>query len=222
MFPRRLAAAVPTRSAAFPRPRHSDIGQHISLYCAIYRPQFGNYYHWAFAAHLVATDSSSSSSPDSDSGPEEWHVYEVVQAIEDGAFEPTHQARVDSASLQGFRAPLIPLGEILTSGCEEGRWEKVQAVVLGQTIGEPPGWNCQDYVLGIWEELRDRGVIGEEVWSGGKMRMLPFFGPDFGEVGAEYDAEKEAGEEVGGLNQVDIVRRGQLSEEFVAESDEDW
>ncbi|KAK1768142.1 hypothetical protein QBC33DRAFT_536358 [Phialemonium atrogriseum] len=30
--------------------------QHISLYCAVYTPQFGNYYHWAFATHHEATD----------------------------------------------------------------------------------------------------------------------------------------------------------------------
>ena len=84
--------------------------------------------------------------------------------------------------------------------------------------GEAQSWNCQDYVLEIWDFMLQVGMIDQVTWTQGKEVLMPYFGQDFGgeaedeEIGAgEEDEEEEADEE--GQRQV-------LSEEFVYDSSE--
>jgi len=50
----------------------SQASQEVELYCALYKPQFENYYHWASAMYDPKT--------------EQWRIFQVVQDEVDGPF----------------------------------------------------------------------------------------------------------------------------------------
>lgn len=87
---------------------------------------------------------------------------------------------------------------------------------IGQVpIGEALSWNCQDYVMEIWDMLQASGMISEETWQVGRERMLPYYGPDFGGggYGEDYDPDNDY---------EDNYEEGDqrvLSQEFVYDSD---
>ncbi|KAK4202986.1 hypothetical protein QBC40DRAFT_294359 [Triangularia verruculosa] len=60
------------RPTSSKRARRKAGDLHSELYCAIYTPHFGNFYHWAFTVFNGAT--------------REWHIFEVVQDEQDGPF----------------------------------------------------------------------------------------------------------------------------------------
>jgi hypothetical protein len=37
-------------------------------------------------------------------------------------------------------------------------------------------WNCQDYILEIWQKLKDQGMVSEEIWKSGKQKSMKFYG----------------------------------------------
>lgn len=78
--------------------------------------------------------------------------------------------------------------------------------------GEGLSWNCQDYVIDIWDAMLAGEMINEETWAEGKERMLPYYGQEFSGQETEDGSSEE--EEEG--------RQGQapLSEEFVLDSSE--
>ncbi len=46
--------------------------------------------------------------------------------------------------------------------------------------GEGLSWNCQDYVIEIWEMMYNNDMINQEIYDGGRVNMMPYYGPDFG------------------------------------------
>src|SRR4051812_49191619 len=66
----------------------------LQLYCAMYTPRTGNYYHWAFAVY--------------DNPTETWRVFEVVQD-EDDNFHP-HTLRRNPLTSERCLRPLTWLG----------------------------------------------------------------------------------------------------------------
>lgn len=65
--------------------------QVVDLYCALYPPQFGNYYHWAFAMNQNAK--------------KRWRIFQVVQEEVDGPFI-RNQRQVDPRSSSTCLQPL--------------------------------------------------------------------------------------------------------------------
>lgn len=90
----------------------------------------------------------------------------------------------------------------------------IEAVRELPVRGEAASWNCQDYVLGIWEMLLEAGVIEHDVWSNGYDLMLPYFGQDFGGQGGHEEYEEQEGEEEEGNG-----GKRFKSQEFVYDSD---
>jgi len=86
-------------------------GANLQLYCAIYTPHFGNFYHWAFAVFDPAS--------------EQWHVFEVVQDVGNGPFRPEHRPVNPQNSIR-CRRPLTLLGHM-----DPGWWD-----ILVQQIGQ--------------------------------------------------------------------------------------
>ncbi|KAK3175439.1 hypothetical protein K4F52_010269 [Lecanicillium sp. MT-2017a] len=166
----------------------------LNLYCAIYTPHFGNYYHWAFAV--------------SDLAGVDWHIFEVVQDVQDGPFTPAHRM-VNPMNSRRCRQPLIYLGQL-----HVGWWETLVNNIYEMRPGEALSWNCQDYVMEIWDMMCSVGMIEQSTWQYGRAAMMPYYGQDFGDDGDEEDDTYEEGhdEEQSG--------RRILSEEFVLDSSE--
>lgn len=181
-----------------------DEQTYIELYCAIYTPEFGNYYHWAFATHNQQT--------------RQWYIFEVVQDEQDGPFSP-EQHQTDPRNSRRCHRPLTPLGFM-----DPGWWDTlIQQIGTIQVPGEAASWNCQDYVMEIWDIMRFDGMIDDNTWYGGRENMLPYFGPDFGgaDGGADDDGGGEGGgEEEGNEGPEGRGGRGPLSEEFILDSSE--
>ncbi|RDA91391.1 hypothetical protein CP533_6915 [Ophiocordyceps camponoti-saundersi (nom. inval.)] len=155
--------------------RHKD-SQLVDLYCAIYMPVFGNYYHWAFAMNHRQT--------------RRWHLFHVIQEEEGGPFT-RNERQVDPSSSSSCLQPLNHLGQMRIE-CWGWLIEAVPAIVV-PGVAEP--WNCQDYVIEIWELLLEYGVIDEAAWNHGYQAMLPYYGQDFGDQGEndydEYEDEED-------------------------------
>ncbi|KAG7123534.1 hypothetical protein HYQ46_009814 [Verticillium longisporum] len=164
----------------------------VDLYCAIYTPHFGNYYHWAFATHNQATS--------------QWHLFQVVQDEQDGPFRPEGR-QTNPTNSERCHQPLTFLGQM-----HPGWWDTlVQQIGMIQVPGEGLGWNCQDYVMDIWDALQAGQMIDELTWYEGREEMLPYYGQDFGGDADEESEEYEEQEE----------QEGQvMSQEFVYDSSE--
>jgi hypothetical protein len=174
--------------------------QTLNLWCAIYTPHFGNYYHWAFAV--------------SDQANGDWHIFEVVQEEQDGPFTPVHR-QANPANSARCHQPLTFLGQVPT-----GQWATLFESIRTQGIGEALDWNCQDYVLEIWDSLQISGVIDHASWEWGRSQMLPFYGQDFGNQGDDEDDDEDDGEDDDG-DEDEQGERQILSEEFIDNSSSD-
>lgn len=84
--------------------------------------------------------------------------------------------------------------------------ERIQEI---QVPGEGVSWNCQDYVMDIWDIVGEHGMVDHETYEQGRQSMLPYYGQDYG--GQEEEVQ-EAEEEEANARQV-------LSEEFIYDSD---
>ncbi|KAI1271421.1 hypothetical protein F5Y07DRAFT_392758 [Xylaria sp. FL0933] len=164
----------------------------LVLFCAIYSPATGNYYHWAFAIFDQI---------------KEWHLFQVVQTVENGPFhadqrhvDPHKSIRcIEVVNLGKMRASLLPYFR--------------NNVIKISVPGESYHWNCQDYVFDIWEMMKDKGMIDIPTWSEGMDALKPYYGPDYGGGDEEdYEDDNEDIEDDG--NELNIV-----SEEFVNDSD---
>ncbi|KAG6262109.1 hypothetical protein E4U49_003361 [Claviceps purpurea] len=176
--------------------------QAVDLYCTIYPPQFGNYYHWAFAMNQGAK--------------KRWETFQVVQEEEDGPYI-RNRCQVDPRNSSTCPQPvrLIFLGQMHAKSWD---W-LIEAIQDIPVPGEAASWNCQDYVLEMWALLLEAGEIDDATWSYSHNLMLPYYGPDFGgqeehhlDEYEEEEAEEQDGEDGG--------ERKVLSEEFVYDSDD--
>jgi len=138
------------------------------LYCAVYKPHRGNYYHWALA---VLSNGK-------------WRIFEVIQddPVNDGPFK-RHSLNVNPADSDRCRKPLTFLGQV--------HCPNLFTIIQNEGIGSPPGWNCQDYVIEIWETLKDGRYISKETWQRGKDSMMVFYGPDFGQQADDDDDDDD-------------------------------
>ncbi|KXH55419.1 hypothetical protein CNYM01_14296 [Colletotrichum nymphaeae SA-01] len=180
------------------KPQHKDSKDDgtkyiASLHCAIYTPHFGNYYHWAFATHDQST--------------RQWNVFEVVQDEEDGPFR-AQCLQTNPANSRRCITPIINLC-IIHSGWLETLFSQIPEIPVP---GEGLSWNCQDYVIDIWDTAFACGAIDEGTWYAGKQEMLRYYGQDFGQDGEGGEDEEHEGDEG------EEGQGGPLSEEFVFDS----
>ncbi|KAK4034958.1 hypothetical protein C8A01DRAFT_48787 [Parachaetomium inaequale] len=131
------------------RPSKPDAGErfveerkpaYLNVYCAVYAPHFGNYYHWAFAI----------SNPPAD----EWHLFEVAQDRADGPFRPEYR-RVNPTNSDRCQLPLTLLGQMHSGWLST----LVEHISVSQVPGEAQSWNRQDYVMEIWEIMQQTGMV---------------------------------------------------------------
>lgn len=95
-------------------------------------PYFGNYYHWALALNKDGTDN--------------WHIFQVVQETEGGPFSTSYLLTNPTRSARCL-TPLTYLGKM------HGDWWNTfnETIRLIQVPGEADSWNCQDYVIDVWD-----------------------------------------------------------------------
>lgn len=74
----------------------------------------------------------------------------------------------------------------------------------------------------IWDMMSANGMIDDDIWYGGKEKVLPYCRPDFADVdyGADNDGGEDEGEEEGDEGSEGEEDRGPLSEELILESSE--
>ncbi|KAI0390879.1 hypothetical protein F5Y17DRAFT_38026 [Xylariaceae sp. FL0594] len=185
------------RSGKDPTPHPPHVGGDI--YCAIARPHFGNYYHWALALHDTAND--------------KWETFHVVQATEDGPFERKKMEEDPRKAMDCVF--FLRLGQIAARRCA-----CLSRSITGIPVpGEGALWNGQDYVMDIWEMARDSRMVNEETWYEGKRAVLPYYGPDYGgqmNDSGSQDEEREKEEEHGDASG---NKTFPLSEEYVYDSE---
>ncbi|KAM3547531.1 hypothetical protein ARSEF4850_009969 [Beauveria asiatica] len=77
-------------------------------------------------------------------------------------------------------------------------------------------WNCQDYVLEIWDTVLGIGAIDEVIRDAGRDNMIPYYGAIQGnDEGEDEDQDKK------GSDDDDGQTRQYPSAEFVYDSDSD-
>lgn len=165
---------------------------YLELYGAVYEPRSGNYYHWAFVIKDPATRPP-------------WHIFEVIQDEYDN-YHPNYLQR-DPTSTRRCHEPITYLGKM------HPNWlETIVGRVQGIRVpGEVAQWNCQDYVMEIWDIVGECGMVEQETYEQGRLKMLPYYGQDFGGQGEVEEAYEEEEEEGKSLHV--------LSDEFVYDSD---
>lgn len=128
----------------------------IEIYGAVYTPAFGNYYDWALAMYNPSTNA--------------WLVFQVTQEPDGGPFVPQITQR-DPRSAPRCITPLMSLGYV-----EEAWMVQLEQLIYGiQVPGEAASWNCQDYVLEIWEAMMECGMISSDTWQAGRDSMMPYY-----------------------------------------------
>ncbi|KAF5020566.1 hypothetical protein F66182_7398 [Fusarium sp. NRRL 66182] len=144
----------------------------VDVYCAIYNPHLGNYYHWALAINHQTTRG--------------WLLFEVIQDVHDGPFEAVMR-ETNPASSASCHQPLLLIGQI------DAEWTNTLVTAIGeiQVPGEGLSWNCQDYVLEIWRVMLNYGMITHHTWQDGHNAMLPYYGQDFGEQNQDQEDERD-------------------------------
>ena len=165
----------------------------ISLYCVISTPFFGNFYHWDFATY--------------DPNTQQWFVLGVVQEEEDGPFnyEKRYQNPLDTTP-----GRLLFLGQVRPV-CRD---TLMRDIGLIQVPGEAASWDCQDYVMEIWEIVREYKMVDDDRWWESRRKMVRYFGQDFG----GEDSEREESEVEEDEDDQEGRERRILSEEFVYDS----
>lgn len=179
--------------------KEEECGQdYLDIFCAIYTPRDeGNYYHWALAVYNREQN--------------EWDILEVVQDETDGPFRPEHR-QINPMSSRRCLQPLTGLGQM-----HPGWWSAfVEMVGRIPVPGEGLSWNCQDYVLDIWQGMKDAGMVDNTTWNAGRSEVLQYYGQDFG-GGAEEDEDEEDEEDE---NETGVEAREFKSEEFIRDSSE--
>jgi len=135
----------------------------VCLYLAVYNQNFGNMYHWALAAQVASGQ---------DVG---WHIFEVIQqktGENRPAFIPTYHRASPTQAVNCLR----PLQKLITVDARQ--WGLVREQIrLVRVAGKGTSWNCQEYVLDIWEQLFHSRVINYTAWSVGKDLMMDRYGP---------------------------------------------
>lgn len=187
-----------------------DSSPTINLDLAVYIPESGNLYHWAFCT----LDNKTST------------VFDVAQERQDGPFTPLRREINPLHSLRCLR-PLISLGTL-----HRGWWDTlVENITYIPVPGESHYWNCQDYVIEIWEMMYTNGMIDMETYDRGKVNMRPYYGPD---AGGKQDSNVDEVEDDGANDDGDGEQDGDeedhrndgyegrqaLSAEFVIDSSE--
>ncbi|KAH7108678.1 hypothetical protein B0J13DRAFT_165771 [Dactylonectria estremocensis] len=177
--------------------RQGELDGAIELYCAVYTPRSGNHYHWAFVMYH------------SELG---WCLYEVVQQVDDGPFTAVFRQTDPRSSSRCL--PLIHLGSMHADYARQ-----LPAAINGITVpGEAAMWNCQDYVLEIWDAVLGIGAIDEVIWGAGRDNMIPYYGPIQDNDNNEDEGEDEDEE---GSDDGEGQTRQYQSAEFVYDSDSD-
>jgi len=149
------------------------LGEYFNMYCAVYTPEFGNYYHWALAAEVDGN----------------WSIFHVVQAFEGASFGAEMRQTNPRNSNRCHR--LVSLGEI-----HRGWWNGFLTGVASIPVpGDAVSWNCQDYVMDIWGLMWAEGMITAEMYSTGRTNMIPFYGQDFGGDEEHEEEEEEEAEQ---------------------------
>ncbi|KYK56075.1 hypothetical protein DCS_08041 [Drechmeria coniospora] len=136
---------------------------YLELFCAVYAQVHDSLYHWAFA---IYTQGSSSRG---------WHIYEVVQerrVCGGREYRAVHRQANPNRSTSCLK-PLVPLGLV-----HKSKWaaitEKIESVPIA--VPRRRRWNCQSYVLDIWNRLLMCRIVDGEAWQRGRDMMLPYHG----------------------------------------------
>jgi len=213
--PRRCSSTMhearpPTPSVNVNQPRQSQSSpsqpadtRKVSLYLAVYKQAFGKLYHWALAARFGHGPNSA------------WHIFEVIQDVDSNGgggcrYVPVHH-RADPTHAVNCLRPLRKLAVIPMS-----RWECVVGTVQRARVpGRGAAWNCQDYVLDIWEGLFHAQVITYAKWSESKEVIMEIYGPVAGWDAESWASGAADGQSGGGGK----ASKGFKSNKFVYESD---
>lgn len=126
-----------------------------SLYVAMYQSEHGVYEHWALYLQNNTTDT----------------VYEVVGELPN--FKTNVLLKSPSATKRHKRSVfLCDINET-----DIALFETVLATLI--PANSPEGWNCQNYVLDVIEELEEKKVInkGDEAYIEAKKQLNEHFGP---------------------------------------------
>ncbi|KAI1193916.1 hypothetical protein F5X97DRAFT_338340 [Nemania serpens] len=177
----------------------SDSSPIVDLKLAVYISESGNYYHWAFSTLARGA----------------WTIFEVTQEREDGPF--IRQKR-DVDPLRSTRClhPLVSLGRL-----DIGWWDTLVESIAGIPVpGEGASWNCQDYVIEIWEMMYIKGMIAPYTYGRGQAKMMPYYGPDCCEEQDSNSNEADNDDEDYGDRDDEDEKRQALSAEFVEDSSE--
>lgn len=164
----------------------------MDLRIAIYRPAEGNYYHWAFVAYVIET--------------QQFHLFEVTS--QDGQpFQYTYRQTDPESSIRHEGS--IPLAAVSQD------WLRTVAnTAQGIPVpGEGTEWNCQDYVMELWEALYQGGVVGLDEYENGRSYVMPFYGPDYGGGADDGDELMEEVEEESRVVRSEAYARDSSSDE---------
>ncbi|KAK5632415.1 hypothetical protein RRF57_008129 [Xylaria bambusicola] len=106
----------------------------------------------------------------------------------------------------------IPLDETVVGWYERLCTEIEPIPVPGESVY----WNCQDYVMDIWEMMMAKGMIYEDVYVSGKAAVMPYFGQDYGgKQGYDEEHDKNDNQDDGGQGS----SRYLLLAEFIIDSE---
>lgn len=166
----------------------------IDVSVAVYWPRWGNYYHWAFVLQNSYTA--------------EWDVYEAAQDEEDGPYYPNHLS-VNPTNSRRCLLPLVPLVSL-----DLIHKPTIDGIISEMRVpGQAAAWNCQDYVMDIWEVMYMFEMVSLEEYEYARERLMQFYGQDFGGMSpASIEEEEEEARE----SEPGRV----LSDEFVYDSEQ--
>jgi hypothetical protein len=150
------------------------------------------------------------------SATDKWSTFQVVQEIEDGPFQP-ERVDVDPSNVMNC-LPLVHLGQMDAGWCSS----LINGIGRIPVPGEAASWNCQDYVMEIWEMMRNMGMVDEEAWSIGKAAILIYYRQDYGESEGEDHEELEDEEDGNEGTEHGANKAYPLSEEYVYNSESSW
>ncbi|PTD02485.1 hypothetical protein FCULG_00012840 [Fusarium culmorum] len=109
--------------------------------------------------------------------------FEVVQDVDDGPFRTAIRDVNPSSSARCL--PLVPLARIYSSYAQNLASQIREIPVEGR----PALWNCQEYVLEIWDLVWQLGAIDQNTYEVARQNLMPYFGP-IQEEDDEYEHEE--------------------------------